>query len=58
MKIEEWSRTVIRLSCRCGERFVVRRLGPSVECPVCGRVATAADLTDEYCSRGAGGPAE
>lgn len=56
MKIEEWTRTVVRLSCDCGERFVVRRLGPSVECPVCGRTAAANELADDYFSRGGAQP--
>jgi hypothetical protein len=28
--------------------FLVRRLGPSVECPKCGRTALSADLATEF----------
>lgn len=31
--------------------FLVRRLGPSVECPECGRTALSADLLDAYYER-------
>lgn len=31
--------------------FLVRRLGPSVECPECGRTALSADLVQAYYER-------
>ena len=31
--------------------FLVRRLGPSVECPECGRTALSADLLQSYYER-------
>ena len=51
MRIDSWSRTMFRLTCNCGESFLVRTLGPSVECPVCGRSAVSSDLTTDYCAR-------
>ncbi len=36
---------------RCDEAFLARRLGPSVECPRCGRTAVPAELMAEYLSR-------
>ena len=29
--------------------FLVRKLGPSVECPECGRTALSSQLVDTYC---------
>jgi hypothetical protein len=31
--------------------FLVRRLGPSVECPICGRTALSADLLQDFYAR-------
>lgn len=31
--------------------FLVRRLGPSVECPECGQTALAGPLVDDYYGR-------
>ncbi|MBX6321430.1 MAG: hypothetical protein IRY94_06365 [Rhodospirillaceae bacterium] len=36
---------------RCDEAFLAKRLGPSVECPRCGRTEVPARLMTEYLSR-------
>ena len=51
MQIDSWSRTMFRLTCDCGESFLVRTLGPSVECPICGNSAVSSDLTTDYYTR-------
>ena len=37
--------------------FLVHRLGPSVECPECGRTALSSELLDAYCKHATDGAA-
>jgi len=50
MKIEAKLAKVYRIRCDCGALFAVRTLGPSVECPECGRTALSTDLAADYLS--------
>jgi len=37
--------------CGSGHHFVARRLGPTVECPICGETAVTTDLTTTFFGR-------
>ena len=53
MFIEAKTERGYRVACGCEKTFVVRRLGPSVECPHCGHTALSVDLVTEFAiSRG------
>ncbi len=43
-----------RIRCAAGHVFIVRTLGPSVECPKCGETALSTDLATAYFPRPSG----
>ncbi len=48
MRIQEKQSGATRIVCSCGRTFMVKSLGPSVECPHCGRTALSTDLVTAY----------
>jgi hypothetical protein len=51
MRIERRLAQGYEITCAGGHHFIARRLGPSVECPLCGETALTTEITTAYFDR-------